>query len=301
MRRKTMRNCKSILCALALVLLCVAAATAADPPKLTFKFKAVTVPGATLAEPGGINNAGVSVGLYTDSSNVQHGYILKGKKLTTLDDPNGKAGTTGGSNLNPNGTVSAVGSYVSSTTGNSVAFVYKKGKYTDIPGPSGAVSTFGSAINDSGAVVGYYTDSSGLYHGFLLKGTTYTTLDVPTAADTFATGINKSGKICFYWLDASGVYESSVYNGKTYTSINVPGASGSYALDLDAAGDVTYEWIDSSGVIHGALRHAKKYYTYDYPKAGDTYGGGINDMNQIVGGYEATSSGPWLAFQASYN
>ena len=293
---------KSILRALGLVLLCVTAATAADSPKLTFKFKAVNVPGATLAEPGGINNAGVSVGLYLDSGSVEHGYILKGKKLTTLDDPNGKAGTTAGSNLNPNGTVSVVGSYTSSSTGNSVGFVYKGGKYRDIPGPSGSLGTFGSAINDSGAVVGYFVDSSGVVHGFLLKGKTYTTLDVPGATATYGTGINKSGNICLFWANSSGVFESSVYNAKTktYKTIDVPGAAASYALDLDAAGDVTYEWLDSNSVIHGALLHAKKYYKYDYPNAGDTYGGGINDKNQIVGGYEATSSGPWLAFQASY-
>jgi len=295
-----MKNCKSILCALGLVLLCVSAATAADSPNLTFKFKAVKVPGATMAEPGGINNAGVSVGLYLDTSGVGHGYILNGKKLTTLDDPKGKAGTTAGSNLNPNGTVSVVGSYTSSTTGNSVGFLYKGGKYKDIPGPSGSLATYGSAINDSGAIVGYYVDSSGAVHGFLLKGKKYTTLDVPGATATYGTGINKSGKISLFWVDSSGVVESSLYNGKTYKTIDVPGAAASYALDLNAVGDVTYEWVDSSGVIHGALLHAKKYYKYDYPKAGDTYGGGINDKNQIVGGYEATSSGPWLAFQASY-
>ena len=125
-----MKNYKSILFALALVLLCVSAATAAD--QLSFKFKAVKVPGATSTEPGGINNAGVSVGLYLDSGLVQHGYILSGKKLTKLDDPKGTTGSTAGSNLNPNGAVAAIGSYTSSTTGNSVAFVYKGGKYLSL-------------------------------------------------------------------------------------------------------------------------------------------------------------------------
>ena len=44
-----MKNYKSILFALALVLLCVSAATAAD--QLSFKFKAVKVPGATSTKP----------------------------------------------------------------------------------------------------------------------------------------------------------------------------------------------------------------------------------------------------------
>jgi len=294
-----MKNCKLILCALGLVLLCVSAATAAD--QLTFKFKAVKVPGAVWEEPGGINNAGVSTGFYVDSSNVQHGYILNGKKLTTLDDPNGTAGTTAGSNLNPNGKVSVVGSYTSSTTGNSVGFLYKGGKYKDIPGPSGAVATYGSAVNDSGAIVGYYVGSDNAVHGFLLKGKKYTTLDVPGATASYATGINKSGDITFFWSDSSGHVESSVYNGKTYTTIDVPGAADSYALDLDAAGDVTYEWLDSSGVIHGALLHAKKYYNYDYPSSTATYGGGINDKSNIVGGYQTSSGGSdWFAFEATY-
>jgi len=289
---------KSILYALGLVLLCVSAATAAD--QLTFKFKTVKVPGSTSTEPGGINNKGVSVGLYVDSAGVGHGYILSGKKLTTLDDPNGTAGSTGGSNLNPDGAVSVVGTYTSSKTGNPVAFLYKGGKYTDIPGPKGAVAVFGSAVNDSGSIVGYYTDSASAVHGFLLKGKTYTTLDVPSAVASYATGINKSGKITLFWIDSASAYESSIYNGKTYTTINVPGSPNSLALDLNAAGDVTYQLIDSSGNDHGGLLHAKKFYTYEYPKAADTYGGGINDKSEVVGGYASSTSGPWSAFQASY-
>lgn len=295
-----MKNCKFILCALALVMLCVCAATAGD--QLTFKFKAVKVPGAAWEEPGGINNKGVSVGFYVDSSGIQHGYILNGKKLTTLDDPNGTAGTTSASNLNPDGAISVVGFYTN-TSGVPTGFLYKGGKYTDISGPTGNVATYGSAINDSGAVVGYYEDSAGVYHGFLLKGKNYTTMDVPGAIDTFATGINKSGDISFYWVDSSGVYESSVYNAKTkkYTTIDVPGAEYSFALDLNAVGDVTYEWEDSSGAIHGALLHANKYYKYDFPNSTATYGGGINDKNNIVGGYQTASGGSdWFAFEATY-
>jgi uncharacterized membrane protein len=291
---------KSMVCILGLTLLFAMVAVAQDNPTLTFKFTKDNVPGASATEPGGINNAGVSVGLYTDSGGVQHGYILNGKKVTKLDDPNGTAGTTGGSNLNPDGAISVVGSYTSAKTGNSVGFLYKSGKYTDIPGPSGAVQSFGSAINDSGEIVGYYIDSAGNTHGFLLKGKKYTTLDVPKAVSTFATGINKSGKIVLFWIDSAGDYESSLYNGKTYKTINVPGVPNSLSLDINAAGDVCYQWIDSAGTNHGALLHAGKYYKFDYPKSFGTYGGGINDKSNIIGGYQATSGGPFNAFKATY-
>ena len=82
-----MKTCKSTLCVPGLVLLCIVAATAADGP-LTFTFKKANVPGALQTTPGGINNAGISVGQYEDSSSVFHGYMLKGKTVTTLDDPN---------------------------------------------------------------------------------------------------------------------------------------------------------------------------------------------------------------------
>ena len=109
-----MKNCKSLLCLLAFALaFTVVAATAADAPPLTFKFTKASVPGATTTSAGGINNSGMSVGSYTDSAGVAHGYILKGKNVTTLDDPNAKAGTTGGSNIQYNGTT-VVGAYTNS-------------------------------------------------------------------------------------------------------------------------------------------------------------------------------------------
>jgi probable HAF family extracellular repeat protein len=296
-----MKNYKPMLCVLGLVLAGAIAATAADAPTLTFKFAKASVPGATSTEPGGINNAGVSVGLYIDSAGLEHGYILSGKKVTTLDDPNATTGTTAGSNVNPDGAISVVGSYTSSKTGESVGFLYKGGKYTDIPGPKGALAATASAVNDSGAVVGSFTDSGGVVHGFLLKGKKYTTLDPSGTTSTTATGINKSGKVVMFWLSSSGVYESSLWNGKTYKTINIPGAPNSLALDLNAAGDICYQWIDASGVNHGALLHAGKYYKFDYPKSTGTYGGGINDKNNIIGGFQTSAGGSdWFGFKATY-
>jgi hypothetical protein len=81
------------------------------------------------------------------------------------------------------------------------------------------------AINDSGEIAGLYVDSSGNVHGFTLKGSTYTTLNVPSAQATACWGINDSGHIACQWLDQNGLIESSLYNGSTFTTIDVPGAS----------------------------------------------------------------------------
>src|SRR5262249_52781439 len=62
----------------------------------------------------------------------------------------------------------------------------------DVPGASGSAAT---GINDAGLIVGNQVDSDGVFHGFLLSGGVYTTLDVPGAIGTRANGINDAGLI----------------------------------------------------------------------------------------------------------
>jgi len=82
-----MKNRRWMLSGVGLAIMFAVGATAANAPTLKFAFTKTNVPGAQQTAPGGINNAGVSVGWYVDSSGVGHGYILQGKKITTLDDP----------------------------------------------------------------------------------------------------------------------------------------------------------------------------------------------------------------------
>jgi hypothetical protein len=300
-----MKISKITLCVLGFLLVLATAVVAEDAPPLTFKFSKASVPGAKYTSAGGINNLGMSVGAYVDSAGVGHGYILKGTKVTKLDDPHAKAGTTGASNIQYNGTA-VVGSYMNSA-GVSVGFVYKKGIYGDILGPTGNKGTAANAINDKLAIVGSYADSAGVQHGFLLVNGKYKTLDVPKSFKSFgtvATGINNKGTIVlYYFVNSTGTELGSAMttnSGKTYTKINVPGAGagGSGSLDLNNEADVCYEWFDSAGLLHGALLHGGKYYKFDFPKAYGTYGGGLNDRSTVAGGYLPTKSAK--GFQA-YN
>ena len=285
---------------LAFVLLfIIAVATAANAPELTFKFTKNNVPGAKQTEAEGINNAGVTVGQYWDSNNVPHGYILKGKKLTKLDDPNGS--NTIASDLPYNGAIKVVGWYTNSA-GADVGFLYddKTKQFTDIPGPPGTRALEAGWINDKGEIVGYYEDSSLHGHGFLLQGRKYKTLDVPGAVSTTADGINNKGDILLLWWNSSGVEHSYLYKDKKYIPIDVPGATNSQANGINNEDDIAYWWDDSSGRYHGALLHGGKYYKFDYPKAYGTYADGINDKHTISGGYEAKRGGPWSGFKATY-
>ncbi|MGA8489055.1 MAG: hypothetical protein WB711_01450 [Terriglobales bacterium] len=302
-----MKTIKLMLCLFGFALLfAIAAANAADAPKLTFNFTKANVPGEFQTLVAEINNNGVMVGEYQDAKGYFHGYILDGKKLTRLNHPKGK--NTGLSGINFNGPIKVVGSYTNSN-GNSVGFRYMPAtkKFTDIPSPKGATSSYTGGMNDQGWIAGYYTDSSNNVHGFLLQGTKYTILDVPGATATYAYGINNKGDITLTWVNSSGAYEGALYNynAKSYTTIKVPGAgaTGSEASFINNQGDITFWWFDSSGTVHGALFvHAmNKFYKFDYPKAvGGTYPNGINDENALVGQYQHFVNGPVSSFKATF-
>ena len=60
-------------------------------------------------------------------------------------------------------------------------FLYSGTGYTTFYDPLGVQGTFATGINDAGQIVGFYRGSNGLFHGFLLSGGTFTTLDDPSA------------------------------------------------------------------------------------------------------------------------
>ena len=55
--------------------------------------------------------------------------------------------------------------------------------------------TQAQGISDRGDIVGLYTSSDGLTHGFLLKDGNFTSINYPGAAYTDARGINAQGDI----------------------------------------------------------------------------------------------------------
>jgi probable HAF family extracellular repeat protein len=296
-----MKACKPVFRVLAVVLAFACISTAADAPKLTFKFKTMKgVPKAQQTSMFGINNKMVVVGYYLDHKGIEHGvrWDPKDKKFTTIDDPKGDMGSEC-INLNSKGMI--VGGYF---TANSLfGFVYKNGTFSDI-GPTGVVSE-AWGINDKGEIVGFVTDSNNVVHGWLWDGKQYTILDYPGANSfTAAWGINNAGLITLQWIDSSGNYEGALYNSKTkkYSNpINVPGAAQTYIHSINSAGDIVFSWYDSGGNAHGALRMAKKFYTFSDPKGPNyTKPDGINDKREIVGRFEPTGSKFEQSFEATY-
>jgi len=270
-----------------LVLTLVAVGIAAAPP-LKFTFSDVKAnKTATETDSYGVNNSGVIAGDYVDSTSVQHGMVLAGKKLTTVDNKNC---STAMAFYAINSTGTAVG-WCNGSTG-AIAFTWTKGKFKTIAFPK-ATQTQATGINDKGDVAGLYFDSTSVQHGFVKKGSKYKSIDVTGDTSAAAYGINNAGVACVYALNSTG-YDSFLYNGKTFKKISDPnaGSSGTVCHAPNNKGDVAGTYFDANGFATGFLYHGGKYFDVKDPKASNsTRNDGINDKLEMVGRYTPTAGG----------
>jgi hypothetical protein len=220
-------------------------------------FTAFDPPGSTLTTPNFISPQGTIVGAYNDASNVSHGFVLNDGQYTTVDFAGANGTTLTG--LNPSGEMSgfscsdpACGTTGNATTNHSFT-VSKKGVFTSFD-PPGAVSSTASTVNPSGAVVGAYTDSGGVTHGYLRYHGTFTTNDFPGSIFTFDGGNNPEGDIVGLYTDTSSVSHSFLLSHGVYTSFDPPGAIFSDAAGINPGGVIVGIYVDSANAVHGFIR-----------------------------------------------
>src|ERR1041385_1959145 len=89
--------------------------------------------------------------------------------------------------------------------------------------PPGSVTTTVQGINNSGQLVGNFSDAAGS-HAFLRIGAAYTTFAVPGASQTFAAGINNVGQITGQYTDATGAHGYIRSTDGMFTSFDVAAA-----------------------------------------------------------------------------
>jgi probable HAF family extracellular repeat protein len=159
--------------------------------------------------------------------------------------------------------------------------------------PPGSVLTLAGGINDSGEIVGRYTDGAGTVHGFLLSNGVYSSFDVPGSTGFSAgIGVNSNGQIVgdYYVNQTEHGY---LLSGSTFTTIDPPGAHGTQAEGINTAGDIVGLYFADppfqngwSAQVHGFLLHAGVFTNIDFPGAADTEAWRINDAGQILGRYQ---------------
>ncbi len=295
-----MRSCSFLAVALSLTSM-VANATNQCP---TFKYSDVTVnvSGAVETDSYAINNSGVIAGDYIDSAGVQHGMLMMGKQVITIDNPNCAADTLTFYGVN-SGNVAA-GQCISASTGLLVALVWNKGKFTHLV-PPGSTSANAAGINDNGDVVGGYTDSSGQQHGFVYSNGKYVKLDPPSDAGLTvnAWSINNQGYVGIYTESSTPQYLSYVTPdlGKTYVPFAYSGAGpeGTVIHGINNKTGIDGTYFDANGGTHGIAYYKGQFCTLDDPNSTNaTRADGINDTFELVGRYTDSTTGATVGFSA---
>jgi uncharacterized membrane protein len=144
------------------------------------QFANIDYPGAPVTGPLAINNSDEIIGIYIDSSNIQHGFTFKEGVYVSIDVPNSYDTEPRG--INSKGVI--VGDYYDF---NNIqhGFIYQGGQFTTVDYP-GTTNTVLSGINDAGQIVGTYGDGLivaggdwGTSNIFLLDQGTFTPLALP--------------------------------------------------------------------------------------------------------------------------
>jgi probable HAF family extracellular repeat protein len=208
----------------------------------------LNIPGATASMIEGINGSGHMAGLYFDSNSVAHGFVSKGKSVTTVDVP-AAAGWTEASDISDSGVI--VGNYID-RKGIEHGFEDNNGSFSAIDYP-GAQSTYADGINASGEIVGIYYDSSGYVHGFLLKHQTYTSIDFPSARNTHSFGINDAGDIAGTFQYSDGVRHGFTYSNGVFSQVDVDQAAGTVLFRIKNNGNVVGWLLDGLYAAHGII------------------------------------------------
>ncbi len=157
----------------------------------------------------------------------------------------------------------------------------------------GAAQTSASDVNGAGEIVGYYTDSSGNYHGFLDVGGAFTSIDFPGAVWTFAEGINSAGQIVGYYFNAKTNAPSYgfLYSAGNFTTVAYPGAFATAAYGINDSGEISGWWNAGLGSAHHGFADIGGTFTsLDFPGTPTTTVYGINNAGAVVG-YSVFQSG----------
>jgi uncharacterized membrane protein len=164
------------------------------------------VPGATTTGPYEINNRGHIVGNYADANGAQHGFVMRGGRVTTIDHPRAAQAPnlTGTRVVGIDDRGRLVGSY-GDQDGLIHAWKWEHGRFTDIE-PRGARQSEASEIDNRGRIVGRYLDTSPTLRSFLLDHGRYRPIDAPGRCDTAAFGLNDRAQIV---IAAAGTTDGS--------------------------------------------------------------------------------------------
>jgi len=123
----------------------------------------------------------------------------------------------------------------------------------------GAVSTVTAAINNSDEIAGFFTDSSGVIHGFIENGMDFTPVDPPGSVETELLGINDNGLAVGFYCVSSGCPAGSMHGllfnilTDTFTTINPFGFATTTLNGINDRNQIVGFFVDANGNTDGLL------------------------------------------------
>jgi hypothetical protein len=181
-----------------------------------------------------------------------------------------------------------------------------KGVFTTILDPNATYAGNQNllGVNDFNKAAGFWTDSGGNEHGFVvdLTSTPLNFTEVPPtlfngAVATQVSGINDKNQVCGFWADKNGI-DHGFFGplGGTLKSFEVRMENkGVRAKSTQALGCsnnfIVGSYVDSTGAIHGFVFDDSDFDKFDAPGSSQTpaFGvagtiiNGVNDEGDIVG------------------
>lgn len=271
-----------------------------SPTSRLYDFQTIDVPGASGTVVYGLNNCGDVVGLYFDAAGSQHGFLFSKKDgFKTIDVPSAVATQL----IGINDAHDIVGGWLDNS-GIVHGVLIHEGRFIPINSPGG-VDTVATGINDAGDIVGGFDlGDQATNIGFVLKKGQFTSFQNPSAApsQTSASGIDIKGQIVGPYTDPLGQLHGFLLIGGRYSTIDPPDAQvGSEANGINSDGQIVGQYFNGSVLLpcQGYVLSRGQFETVDFPGAAITALEGINDPEQIVGGYRIVLSDPVHGFIAS--
>lgn len=211
-------------------------------------FTSENFPASAQTQVSGINNLGDTCGFYIDFGGTTHGFLrTSGGTFSTIDAP----GTAFNQLLGLNDLGQKAGYSSTDATGATLqlAFTSQGGVFTYLTPyfPVVPLNNQATDINNSSMVSGFYVDSGGVTHGFLLNGATLTPLDFPGSKSTKALGLNNKGQVVGVYNDSAGNNHGFVYNG-VFQSVDEPNGIGTTTINgINDLGQIVGFFVDAHG------------------------------------------------------
>jgi probable HAF family extracellular repeat protein len=219
-------------------------------------YRAENYPGSAQTEVTGINDSGISVGLFANTNNAYAGFYLQNGHFHRVAIPTGN-------NFSPpfdellgiNNGGMAVGDFEDSA-GDMHAYRYSTvtHKFTRINVKNSANVT-ATAINVGGTIVGFFTTAAGNVDAFLRHANgSVRTFAKHGAEMTQAFGINKAGVVVGAYTMGSSTVGFTWSAAHGFQVVNDPHGVGFTVINgINNAGDLVGFYTDSRGNTNGLL------------------------------------------------